>query len=708
MNSRPANSARPSRKAESFATTPPRSRWPVLLCATFLMWCAWWYCREDDQGLLYFTCLVTALAAWRPRPLPSTSRWVIWSGIALIVFCLAANVSRLMPPDSAPEESRAMDRIVTVAYAMGLTSLLFRPTVNTVSLAAIGGLPMSMLVLSRSYLDLGAIGAHAPLLIWGMIVLLAAADLAQRLTAQRATETFAPGFKELAWRTICIIILAAFAFTLRKPVERTANALQKRIFGFVMYADRRHRHRHTDLMLTAKTPTDFGSRMRMIMLLETGYLPGYLRENVYTRYYNGRWQAIKPADQLPKAPDAAAGKNKGVYLLQPAQSATARAVWRVEVLAPSQLAGFCLPGNALTLTIEAPQPFTEPNGMVSPAGAFPETYTLGVTPSRLLYNAYPFPAGSTSWHYLQIPEHLVADVQEWINACPGFADAPTLAAAVRIIETHFAKNFRYRLGLRMRSRPDPLVDFMARKEGACTLFASAAALMFRGRGIPARVIGGYVCSEWNPWLKRWVVREREGHAWVEVFDNASGKWLMADPTPPTGNPALFKKPGKFRWAIDVIKASLKRTLSYLRNANFLEALADLGEDLFLLLWHMFASIPGAVVTIGLGALWWIRRRRRRPKLDSEARLRRELAQAMTRVARRSVPAHLRRRVFETWPAWFRRVRPELEDSRSGALLDLIETYQTIRYSPVLNTAAARAWLDRAAPRIQAPEFSWKG
>ena len=695
MSSIPETPARQPRKAGSFSDTPPRSRWPVLLCAVFLMWCAWWYCREDSQGLLYFTCVVAALAAFRPRPLPSTPRWVVWSGIALTVLCLAANVSRLMPPDNAPEESRALDRIITAAYAMGLTALLFRPSVHTVSLAAIGGLPMSMMVLARSYLDLGAIGSHGTLLVWGMVVLLTAADLAQRLTAPRAAEILAPGFKDLAWRAICMIIVAALAFTLREPVERAAKAAQKRIFGFVMYADRRHRHRHTDLMLTAKTSKNFGSRMRMIMLLETGYLPGYLRESVYTRYYNGRWSAIKPADPLPKAPADVTGKNKGMHLLRPALPETARAVWRVEVLSPSQLAGFCLPGNALTLTFEGPQPLTEPNGMVSPAGAFPETCTLGVTPSRLLYSAYPFPAGSASPDYLQIPEHLAANVTEWISSCPGFADAPTPAAAVKTVERHFSTAFQYRLGLRMRAKPDPLVDFMARKEGACTLFASAAALMFRARGMPARVIGGYVCSEWNPWLKRWVVREREGHAWVEVFDRASGRWLVADPTPPAGNPALFKKPGRLRWAMDVVKASLKRALSYLRNANFLVVLADFGEDLFLLLWHMLASVPGAVAAAGLGALWWLRRRRRRPKLDSAARLRRELSMAMARVARRAVPTHLRRRLFEPWTAWFRRIRPELEDSRSDALLDLLETYQTLRYSPALDTAAARAWLDRA-------------
>lgn len=695
MNSPPAASLTPALSAASFAATPPRSRWPVLLSAACLMWCAWWYCREDSQGLLYLSAMLATLAAIRPRPLPSTPRWVIWSGIVLTIFCLAANVSRLMPPDNAPEESRALDRIITVAYAMGMTALFFRPSANTVSLVAIGALPMSMLVLSRSYLDLGAVGTHETLLVWGLIAGLTAADLAHRLTAPRTAEMLAPGFKELSWRVIFLLAVATLSFTLREPVARAAKAAQRRIFGLVMYTDRRHRHRHTDLMLTAKTPKNFSRRMRMIMLVETGYLPGYLRETVFVRYYNGRWVAIKPEKPLPKAPADLPGYKRGMYLLAPNLPPTSRAGWNVEVLSPTLLSGFCLPGNALTLSCDGPQPLTEPNGMVTPAGAFPERYTLEITPSRLLFSAYPYPAGSASPDYLQIPEHLSASVAEWINGCPGFAEAPSVVASIKVAEEYFARNFTYRLGLRMSPNPDPLIDFMTRREGACTLFASAATLMFRGRGIPARVIGGYVCSEWNPWLKRWVVREREGHAWIEVFDRASGKWLVADPTPPAGNPALLQKPGKVRWLLDVLNASFKRALNYLRNANFLVVLADLGEDLFILLWHMIASIPGVVVLCGFSVLWWLRLRHRRPKLNSEARLRHEMTRTMTRAARRAAPAHLRRRVFETWPAWYCRVRPELAAARSDALLELMDSYQTLRYSVTLDTDAARAWLDRA-------------
>jgi len=364
-------------------------------------------------------------------------------------------------------------------------------------------------------------------------------------------------------------------------------------------------------------------------------------------------------------------------------------------LSPALLTCFCLPGNAVTLTCDGLPPLSDTNGTVAANGAFPERYGLTVAPSHLLESAYRWPNGLSDPAYLAVPDPLAEAVSNWVAGCAGLLDAPALPVAIRRIEDHFATNFTYRLGLRMRAEPDPLVDFMARKEGACTLFASAAALMFRSCGIPSRVVSGYVCSGWNPWLKRWVVREREGHAWVEVWDRASGRWLVADPTPPDGKPAALNKPDKFRWALDLWVAGWKRFLAYLRGANFLEVLADAGENLFLFLWQVVSSLPGAVVLAGFGAVWWLRRRAFRLKLTPAERLRSELTLAMRRLERRTVAAPLRRHRAESWGAWLRRIGPELPPRRLAELSEALESYQALRYSVTLDETAARAWLARA-------------
>jgi len=365
------------------------------------------------------------------------------------------------------------------------------------------------------------------------------------------------------------------------------------------------------------------------------------------------------------------------------------------VLAPALLAGFCLPGNTQALACDGLPPLAETNGAVAANGVLPDTYALSVAPRRLLERAYPGPEGLSDPAYLEVPVALAGAVSNWVADCGGFAGAPSLVGAIRCIEDHFATNFTYRLGLRMKAEPDPLVDFMTRKEGACTLFASAAAMMFRSCGTPSRVVGGYVCSDRNPWLGRWIVRERDGHAWVEVWDRRSGRWLVADPTPPAGNPGALSRPGALRLALDLWTAGWRRFLAYLRGANVLAVLADVGATLFLFVWQVVWSFPGAVVLAGFGAVWWLRRRMRLRASGTKERLRSELVQAMRRLERQTVAAHLRRRSFESWSAWVQRVGPELPPDRLDTLREGLEHYQSLRYSVTLDEAAARAWLDRS-------------
>ena len=78
-----------------------------------------------------------------------------------------------------------------------------------------------------------------------------------------------------------------------------------------------------------------------------------------------------------------------------------------------------------------------------------------------------------------------------------------------------------------------------------------------------------------------------------------------------------------------------------------------------------------------------------------ARLRSDLARAMTRVERRALPAPVRRRPSESWAAWQGRVAGELPGERATHLAKLLERYQTLRYSVNLDEAAAREWLEQA-------------
>jgi hypothetical protein len=55
-------------------------------------------------------------------------------------------------------------------------------------------------------------------------------------------------------------------------------------------------------------------------------------------------------------------------------------------------------------------------------------------------------------------------------------------------------------------------------------------VLLRTIGIPARLVTGFLAGEWNDFGHYYTVRQRDAHAWVEVYFPLSG-WITFDPTP---------------------------------------------------------------------------------------------------------------------------------------------------------------------------------
>jgi len=67
------------------------------------------------------------------------------------------------------------------------------------------------------------------------------------------------------------------------------------------------------------------------------------------------------------------------------------------------------------------------------------------------------------------------------------------------------------------------------REGFCEHYAVSFTILMRAAGIPARVVTGYLGGEVNPVDNVLVVRQRDAHAWVEVWLKEQG-WVRIDPT----------------------------------------------------------------------------------------------------------------------------------------------------------------------------------
>ncbi len=121
--------------------------------------------------------------------------------------------------------------------------------------------------------------------------------------------------------------------------------------------------------------------------------------------------------------------------------------------------------------------------------------------------------------------------------------------------------FQYTLeGQERNLNVDPIEDFVTEhRQGHCEYYATALALMLRSQGIPARVVVGYKCGEYDPTEKFYQVRQLHAHTWVEAYlrpedlpakmvrDDppsrwARGAWLRLDATP-AGDDILFADRG---------------------------------------------------------------------------------------------------------------------------------------------------------------------
>jgi transglutaminase-like putative cysteine protease len=100
---------------------------------------------------------------------------------------------------------------------------------------------------------------------------------------------------------------------------------------------------------------------------------------------------------------------------------------------------------------------------------------------------------------------------------------------------------------------DPVIRWLrSGNDGWCEYFAAALLLLAREAGYPARIVTGFRGATVNQYEGFLTVRNRDAHAWVEIYDG-EGYWVRADPTPGggpagLGEQALAEMLGESGWA----------------------------------------------------------------------------------------------------------------------------------------------------------------
>lgn len=106
---------------------------------------------------------------------------------------------------------------------------------------------------------------------------------------------------------------------------------------------------------------------------------------------------------------------------------------------------------------------------------------------------------------------------------------------------------------------DPIVRFLTKNRlGHCEFFASALAALCHVKGIPVRVVVGFVAYDYDEQLQQYNVLARNAHAWTEVVIGPN-RWGTFDPTPPATLLAMQSTGGtladQMRWAFQRLEGN---------------------------------------------------------------------------------------------------------------------------------------------------------
>jgi transglutaminase-like putative cysteine protease len=296
----------------------------------------------------------------------------------------------------------------------------------------------------------------------------------------------------------------------------------------------------------------------------------YWRARVYDVYENGQWKSSL---------DATRTEDPDTYDLK----------YPVEPNRGPQLFSFTFTTNSPVATLfTAPQPVwvsrpakvelaTNPDGTVdlgafraSPTLRAGETYTarsslsdVSIAQMREAGTNYP------DWvkqRYLELPPEITPRTLQLAQEIAG--KQITAFDKANAITEYLRSNIQYSAVVPQLPQNQELVDWFLfdLKKGFCNYYATAEIVLLRSLGIPARLGVGYAQGERLANAAEYVIRQRDAHAWPEVYFPGVG-WVEFEPT--AGQPDLARPIG-----VSTINPSI---LEQLNQLNDIKSNTDPGQ-----------------------------------------------------------------------------------------------------------------------------------
>lgn len=426
----------------------------------------------------------------------------------------------------------------------------------------------------------------------------------------------------------------------------------------------------------------FGPDKNKIMLrIFSTEAPNYLKGNVYEKYHSAQWttnvngRRITPVTNEPAfLPETEINMNLFLTRKKLKEPFITTEVWPDPeitrgVYTPPGLLGVRAPVQTMILNGHKLLDSGEIIGGVNYI-----SYTTNLPLKEKLSRRFRRRLLGVPKHIRKVTKKIAANL---------FKDCKNTKDKMYRLTEYFSRNFSYALGMYVPEKKNPIIYFLTKKKEAhCQYFASAAALIFRSAGIPARYVVGFSCKEYNSAGKYWIARKKDAHAWVEVYLPDQG-WVTVDPTPggddTTVSPTILTR---LMHLLDVFKFRLQEFQAIVRVNGFLGLLQYVLRVLrWIWLMAMSYSLTAVIIkTLLLIYLLYIitakiRIRIREYRADDYRELHRLLSGVDNALYRHGIQRHK----HETLHQFAERLRTRHKDRGGERLAEWYRTYADIRY-----------------------------
>ena len=430
---------------------------------------------------------------------------------------------------------------------------------------------------------------------------------------------------------------------------------------------------------------------RVMLRVTASHPPGYMRSRAYRDYSFSTWVHDRETEALTA--DFPGGRyaytifTRGQHNPVSEQGGDADTeVFDIYPASHFRSKTLFVPGNAVRFEMIAEELTGNQDGVLWPKDWDQNAgYTVYV-PKHMQDRAYQRPGSKTlqPTDYLRISDLLRPDMEALSSDI--FADLPETAGVAETVDyllAYFRANFEYALEFDLIPEVDPVVRFLSdTKRGHCELFASAAVLLLRTRGIPARYVTGVVCREQHPSRSHYIARLRDAHAWAEVYDEAAEAWVRVEATPPSGIPQPRPRTGAWTAFRERVAVAWQEFYSLLKRGHYAEAILAIVAGTARAVWRLIADpVRGILIAVLLGFVgyrFW-RRYREREATAFSARELRELRKSLTMIERRLGKLGIKRSPCETLRELGYRAGKSADLQNADLVWELLHEYENLRY-----------------------------